>query len=75
MSQRFAHLPAGEVTAGHLVGTLCRSLDELVVASDGITAVIPFEGAKPRGLYGTTTRTDAEHRAWLLTLPPLEANL
>lgn len=45
MSQRFAYLPAGEVTAGHLVGTLCRSLDELVVASDGTAALVQAAAA------------------------------
>lgn len=65
---RYAYLLAADVTKAHLGGTLCTSLADVPIASDG-TAVLRFVGAKPRGLFGLPTRTLPEHLAWLATLP------
>lgn len=48
---RYALVPVAALTRAHLVGTLCRSLTEVPLL-DATTAIVPWAGDKPRGLYG-----------------------
>ncbi|MCB9507958.1 MAG: hypothetical protein H6697_09865 [Myxococcales bacterium] len=64
---RYCRMAAAAVTEATIAGTLCAQLADLRVYGD--VAVIPFSGAKPRGLRGVEEITRAELAEWTASLP------